>query len=69
MKCPNCKENYKFTPSDDKYYKVHFIHHNTTCSFGIEIYHHSEDKAKEAAVEHILNKFSWITKGHVFLRK
>lgn len=69
MKCPNCKEDYKFAPSDDKTYKVHFVHYNTTCPFGIRIYHHSEDEAKESAIKHILRKFSWITREHIFLRK
>ena len=67
--CPNCKNKYRFERSDLKEYPFMLVHNIQTCPFGLIAYHESESKAKDSAIEHILEKFPWITKDHKYLRK
>ena len=67
IKCPNCKKLYEFQDSEDAYYAISLIHKNPSCPYGIEIYHHTQEEAKESAREHILKKFPWMTKDSIYL--
>jgi len=74
MKCPNCKQEYVYSDKDayfksNKAYPIVLVHRNSTCPFGIEIYHKTKEQAVEAAREHILSKFPWITKDHEYLKE
>ena len=62
-KCPNCKENYTISKSDNKRYPFVATHSNTMCPFGIESYQRTRYMAKKSINEHIRKSFPWLEKA------
>lgn len=60
IQCPNCKERYRFIKSDEKDYKVLYVHDSKGCPYGLFAYHDSKKLCRESALKHIKTKFTWV---------
>jgi len=70
MKCPNCKQEYKWNTEDRSHKKYPHVltHYNQTCPFGLATYQKTKEKCKESVKQHILNKFPWMTEESDYLK-